>query len=1845
MSTEISELFGEIEIITGALGALGSALRKTAGEAESGHPPPRDLARTIEQVADAFESAHGRISELSQRLAVGAPAFASVSGLRSSLEAISHVVNTNAEARRATLQLLGKATALRSTTAAPVPGLSVVHERARSLRDQLLSARTQADANGPQGHLEAIGALIRLVEVGSNLADAEWAELQESVRASFGLEIAAAAGRGRLVLELAQAEAPTLETKGPDPAEPRIEAARGHESAKTPEVASDAKAPPTASEVVVLVDSALVSDVSSPPVVATSSEGLTQPPQAIPESFGRPSSPQLAPPSIEIEEPSSAGVHREPATTEPIQASRRALASEPTEEPRTTSPPSDDKRVDAPTAAAGFPVKARAADIANLMLTKDRKSWPSMASELIWRLVGEDRAALAYHLARCLEDESPTEVTGLLPSPLLRALVVSPVAEPAAHDTTTDLAQSFAALTPLVDELHSAGIEGEAKRLLVMSVAARPALLAPGTKAGGVLESVGDLQTCPAFGDLADAVLDYTRLGLELSHGVLKGVREHVAWEEELEKKRIACEEWVSSMRSANIKFHAATKVLHDWVDDKGWLSEPLAIILGDVRERRSELTRFLSSQRDSRTQERQIDATDRKLRGRKADLRPIDGAARKDLLAWADDGFAKFESWLQELAAEPGIAMTDYRYKQADVCRQKLLRSCTAARQQLDAAADQLLSSAPGRAAAAHARRVLDHFEQLLDPHQPEPRRRSLRHVLGAELLRLPGIELSETWEPDGETASTSLIQELIGLAAMPDHGWHAQAFQAQCGAKDHANTERIIELARVTDDDVADLVRSRERELETCRDELRNALTEARADVERAVLNDLLSESERQQLMSIIDGYASRPVVRFAPAHAELAEVRQKIQSKMNELREREASRLRSSGLDGTRPEDYERIKKLINTGQIITAREYIELAAKGEQLPEERRRDGREFFPDFAREMSDYLERPEPRSTRSVIEGIRQFRTQGPLTMKGVAGSQAEDAAKMLESWYEAKRDRARARDKIADIFARIGFEGVKVEDLHAKSDPGDWARWSLTAKGLNRREQCVYSRYGSEAKGRYLAFGVWDRPSADEITVRVAEEAKVSPVFVLFFGRMNEVARRELASLCRERRSTFIVIDELLMLFLAGVRGLRLPVLFETALQFTFAEPYTATAGLVPPEMFYGREHARDSIFEPQGTNLVYGGRQLGKTALLRHVERTLQKPEAGILIKWIDLKAENIALGRPIDDIWSLLTNVLREWGVTRSANITYETLSRHLEDWLGQSPSRRIILLLDEADAFLDADARNRYGHVERLKGLMDRTDRRFKVVFAGLHNVQRTSRDANTPLAHFGAAWCIGPLLESGEWRSAMELVTRPLSAMGFRFESEDLPMRILSHANYYPSLIQLFCTRLLSYLTTQRRFDYRSTPPYVITARHIDEAYRSKELRMAITDRFHWTLDLDPRYRLIALRLALESSDHPERLRSGFDVEWVRGEAIQLWKEGFRGDTSLEAFRTILEEMIGLGILRAVEHHRFALRNSNVLTLLGTHTEIEDALIDAMNRQAQPEYEPETFRRADKDDARLRSPLTARQESLIFARQNGVIALFGSQLGGLDQLGRFLRLACDVDRFFEPIPDLQTKADFQRRLKELISGRREGLTIIYVDAQLPWSVDWIREALSQLRSLQAKSKHVRVVFAGDPRQCWEATEPSLDEFFADSQEAMTTGTLVPWTDTFVRRWLEDIHFGNDSQELRQKLQALTGNWGRLLLEAIRSCEHAPHTWKERLETFRRPAFALDPPEPAMHVLNVMSVIAEPLDEDDLTMHAECPAELVRHVIRWGDMLGYLRPADRGRWELDPIVASALSR
>ena len=219
------------------------------------------------------------------------------------------------------------------------------------------------------------------------------------------------------------------------------------------------------------------------------------------------------------------------------------------------------------------------------------------------------------------------------------------------------------------------------------------------------------------------------------------------------------------------------------------------------------------------------------------------------------------------------------------------------------------------------------------------------------------------------------------------------------------------------------------------------------------------------------------------------------------------------------------------------------------------------------------------------------------------------------------------------------------------------------------------------------------------------------------------------------------------------------------------------------------MFFGRARELRAVEERGGefTHLIYGGRQLGKTAVLRQVERAAAE-QPNTVARYISIA--EIGLRHPPGELWLLLTEELSRAGIAMPRPGAGDRgFRKAVRDWLDGDATRQILLLLDEADEFFNKDRVNGFAVTAALRDLAVDTDRRFKPVFAGLRNVQKLARDPNSPLAHLGMPLVVGPLLRGEERRQAEALVRWPFAALGYQMD-DAVVSRILAFANYYPSL-----------------------------------------------------------------------------------------------------------------------------------------------------------------------------------------------------------------------------------------------------------------------------------------------------------------------------------------------------------------------------------------------------------------------------------------------------------------------
>jgi len=253
------------------------------------------------------------------------------------------------------------------------------------------------------------------------------------------------------------------------------------------------------------------------------------------------------------------------------------------------------------------------------------------------------------------------------------------------------------------------------------------------------------------------------------------------------------------------------------------------------------------------------------------------------------------------------------------------------------------------------------------------------------------------------------------------------------------------------------------------------------------------------------------------------------------------------------------------------------------------------------------------------RQVLVDIESKHQMAGIAFGSLSDPMHKEVQRAVSAWRELKRNKGateEARRQLPVLAQYLGFELLPV-DGHAvtvRASKADWlhASGSMTAGDRAR----PIPLYGSKSNNRYDLVCLWERPGMVSLGSRIQELGiKNRPVVVFYFGHLSDLQRLELVQSARARHMPVAVLDETLMLFLSRCRDVRLSDFLACAIPYAALNPYTpGVAGNVPPEMYFGREHMADELENQHGSCLVYGGRQLGKSALLRRVAARFNRPK-------------------------------------------------------------------------------------------------------------------------------------------------------------------------------------------------------------------------------------------------------------------------------------------------------------------------------------------------------------------------------------------------------------------------------------------------------------------------------------------------------------------------------------------------------------------------------------------------------------------------------------------------------
>ena len=541
----------------------------------------------------------------------------------------------------------------------------------------------------------------------------------------------------------------------------------------------------------------------------------------------------------------------------------------------------------------------------------------------------------------------------------------------------------------------------------------------------------------------------------------------------------------------------------------------------------------------------------------------------------------------------------------------------------------------------------------------------------------------------------------------------------------------------------------------------------------------------------------------------------------------------------------------------------------------------------------------------SANVSVENVYRQRIHGKINRE------SQNALDFLHGWQGLHSGQNQAIElALIDILSHLGYGNAKifsqnVDTINQKSYT------VIFDEPIKARENFPhpFAVFGTEiySKGLEIIYLGANR-KWENIAQVLGEMTADRGVICLSDISMTLPERRSLAKIMKltANLKNILVLDKVAALYLArfddATRGKRM---LQTLLPFARVQPYT-TGGVVAPEMFIGRSEELDQIRDMRGPVFVYGGRQLGKSALLRQVRNLEHNPRQLNYAFFIDLK--NLNSDQTLKKIVYELSNAKLIGEVQDWDEFSFK-MHKLLDGQLrGIEKPKKLLLLMDESDSFLSEKTSE--AAINVLRELLVTFNGQFKFVLAGLHKVIRFEQNSSFGnLNHISVL----PFRPS----DAMELLVKPMSYLGFRVSDDSLISAIFSRTNYYPGSIQYYCKMLVDAVGanyTKQNFDVVKNPPYTLDDEYLKNVLGNREFQEEIKNKFQITLCLDDDnyYEILALAVAMAYYENGRPI--GVSLSDIKDYCLMCGVEKI-GRLSDAEILSLLDEMVTLNILRRAD------------------------------------------------------------------------------------------------------------------------------------------------------------------------------------------------------------------------------------------------------------------------------------------------------------------------------------------
>ncbi len=953
--------------------------------------------------------------------------------------------------------------------------------------------------------------------------------------------------------------------------------------------------------------------------------------------------------------------------------------------------------------------------------------------------------------------------------------------------------------------------------------------------------------------------------------------------------------------------------------------------------------------------------------------------------------------------------------------------------------------------------------------------------------------------------------------------------------------------------------------------RDMLEADLQEARTRVAHAMTLSALSQADTSRMQLLIGellmlcqdashpigtpqvasaAYPDFPQARAAlrsnvlqPLEAALAQARAKLEA---ELAEEETK----GGRDHA---DMQRIRAILGSGNaanLRTAHDALRMLRTSGKLPAHSNA-GASLVTVYEQYVAEVKRATQ--ANKQMLDALKDRLAAAPFEneptwLQPLDGDQRRRAIELIEAWQQYFAARNPTQHSGDRLFTLMGFP--RVPQYYPEQARSGRARYMVDEQTFRLNTAADDPLFIPPVLGSWCThiqcFALFTDAQDSEIR-QLTHETGETPTIVLVRTHLNMQRRARIGW-----DAPVLLVDDDLIAYMALHPEERLQTLVKIGMLTFRTNPYDDYNNKpVPSEMFFGRQQELNRLRDAKGMALLWGGRRLGKSSLLSQIEREsrAQGQEA------VAVSMYTVSTGQDfVASAWSFIYRALAARHLVGNyAGLATDAgaIAHHIESELIRKELKQLYLLIDEADDLMRCELgrrRDEPSFVRTLTQLADNVSHvcRVKIAIAGLHNMARMASDENTVFAKADPI-ALKPFTTPDDIQRGIRLVIKPLAAMGYSFgeDGEDLALRILSVCNFYPALIQLYCRRLVEHLHNAR---VHKAPPYRVEARDLESIERDSILMAVLRDKFRYNLELDKRYKAIALILADEYYRATEVGGfEGLSVPEVRERCEAFFPLHF-ANLGGGVYEALLDEMTSLNI---VEHmgSRYVLRNPNIAMMIGDPERVNHLMQELS-------HEPPEISR-NRGERRL--PMTRGNAHIVFpmptswvrnqlnavtAAEGELIVLTGNALSGILDLG-----SAHVGREEWKLPDgffQSAPIRTPQNLLDMVTSRRRSWSATRADQEpikprvtvvrdQAWRVTEIPEYLPIAE--KAVKAGMRVVLLAPPERALEiaqAAEANQLRLHGDGPRAWRVVPVPAWSDDAIYYWnQENVAIAENEQAL----------------------------------------------------------------------------------------------------------------